>query len=423
MTFNTQTIREQFPALSRPVIYLDNPGGTQIARQSLENIQKYLVESNANHGGVFSTSRISDAIVQQTREAAADFINASRPEEIILGPNMTTLTFNISRAMGATFKPGQTVVVTRLDHDANVTPWARMAEDHQLNIRTVDFDPQTGKLDMVSFRAALSDGACLVAIGYASNALGTINPICDTIDLAHEAGALVYVDAVHFAVHGPIDVQRLGCDLLVCSGYKFFGPHIGILYGRYELLDSLPAYRVRPAPALAPGKFETGTNNFEGIAGLLGALQYLEWVGKEFGAEFYDLYAEEHEGRRLIFKQAMSAIRSYEFELSRKMIQTLQAVPGLHLYGPDDPRHLEERVPTFSFTLEGHTPEEVATILDNYQINAWNGNFYALNLTERLGLEGLGGLVRVGAVHYNTLQEIDRLAEALNDIARNPTRQ
>ncbi len=418
MTLDSARIRKSFPALSRPVIFLDNPGGTQIAYQSLERIQKYLVETNANHGGNFPTSRASDAVIEQARAAAADFLNAARTEEIVLGPNMTTLTFRISRAMGALFKPGDTLVVTRLDHDANVTPWVRLAEDQQLRIRTVDFNPATGMLDLDDLKSALSDGVRLLAVGYASNALGTVNPLCDIIDVAHQAGALVYVDAVQYAPHGPIDVQRLDCDFLVCSAYKFFGPHVGLLYGRYDLLDNLRAYRVRPAPAAPPGKFETGTNNFEGIAGLLGALEYLEWLGKEFGADFYDLYSEEYEGRRLTLKQAMSAIRSYEYELSRKMLDVLHSIPGLHLYGPDNSRHLENRVPTFAFTLENHTPDEAATFLGERGINVWNGNFYALSVTERLGLEDQGGLIRVGAVHYNTLEEIDRLAEALSDLVK-----
>ena len=416
MTLDVEQIREHFPALSRPVTYFDNPGGTQIAQQSLDRIQKYLVESNANHGGVFSTSRASDALIEQAREAAADFINAARPKEIVLGPNMTSLTFRLSRAMGNLFKPGDTLVLTRLDHDANVAPWLRLAEDCQFRVKMVDFNPETGMLDMDDLKNALQDGAALVAAGYASNALGTINPVCDVIDMAHDAGALVYIDAVQFAPHGPIDVQRLGCDFLVCSAYKFFGPHVGIMYGRYDLLDQLRAYRVRPAPADPPDKFETGTNNFEGIAGLLGALEYLEWVGTEFGGEFYDLYADEYEGRRLIFKQSMSAIRSYEYELSRALLTTLQSIPGAHLYGPVDARHLEQRVPTYSFTLEKHSPEEVASLLDEHHINVWDGNFYALSVTERLNLENSGGLIRVGAVHYNTLDEVNRLGDALREI-------
>ena len=416
MMLDLDRIRQQFPALSRPVIYLDNPGGTQIARHSLERIQKYLVETNANHGGNFPTSRASDAVIDQARAAAADFLNAARPEEIVLGPNMTSLTFRISRAMGAMFQPGETLIVTRLDHDANVTPWTRLAEDRQLRIRTVDFDPAAGMLDLDDLKNALDEGARLVAVGYASNALGTVNPVRTIVDMAHAAGALVYVDAVQYAPHGPIDVQRLGCDFLVCSAYKFFGPHVGVLYGRYDLLESLRAYRVRPAPADAPGKFETGTNNFEGIAGLLGALEYLEWVGTEFGGDFNDLYAGEYTGRRLTFKQAMSAIRSYEQELSHKMLNCFQSIPGLRLYGPADARHLENRVPTFSFTLPDHTPAAVASSLGERQMNVWNGNFYALSITQRLNLENQGGLIRVGAVHYNTLAEIDQITAALKEL-------
>jgi cysteine desulfurase family protein (TIGR01976 family) len=418
MSLDLNEIRKQFPALSRPAIYFDNPGGTQIARQSLERITSYLVECNANHEGQFATSRASDAIIEGARVAMADFINAPRPDEIVLGPNMTTLTFRLTHALAPTIQPGDTLVVTRLDHDANVTPWVRLAEDRGARIRRVDFDVETGMLDMADMQKAMEERPRLVAVGYASNALGTVNPVGTVVEMARQAGALTYVDAVQYAPHGPIDVQRLGCDFLVCSSYKFFGPHLGALYGRYDLLDSLRAYRVRPASDTPPGKFETGTNNHEGIAGLLGALEYLEWVGTNFGSEFTGI-DNEYAGRRLIFKQAMSAIRSYEFELSRTLLQTLEAIPGLRLYGPCDPENLDNRVPTFSFTLEGHSPEEIARALDSYNIYTWDGNFYALSVTERLGLEKPGGgLLRVGAVHYNTREEIAKLGEALDKIAR-----
>ncbi len=414
---DTNSIREQFPALNRPVIFLDNPGGTQITRLSLERMVAYLRDSNANHGGQFATSRASDAIVDQARAEMAAFLNASRPEEIILGPNMTTLTFRISRELAPNFKRGESIVVTRLDHDANVSPWTRMAKDRGLKVHMVDFDVETGQLDLGSLEKALETGPRLVAVGYASNALGTINPLSLIIDKAHSVGALVYVDAVQYAPHGPIDVQKLGCDFLVCSAYKFFGPHVGVLYGRYDLLESLNAYRVRPAPADPPGKFETGTNNFEGIAGLLGALEYLAWVGVTFGNDFVDLYNEEYSGRNLIYKQAMAAIRSYEYELSRKFLTVLETIPGLHLYGPDDPKQLDLRVPTFSFTLPHVSARQVANLLDQHNLYAWDGNFYAINITERLGLEHPDkGLVRTGAVHYNTLVEIDRLGDILRSI-------
>jgi cysteine desulfurase family protein (TIGR01976 family) len=409
-------IRAQFPALAQPVVFLDNPGGTQIARQSLDRISRYLVETNANHGGVFATSMASDATVDAARAAMADFLNASRPEEIVFGPNMTSLTFNVSRAMAPLFKPGDTLVVTRLDHDANISPWLRLAEDRNCRIRWVEFNPADGTLDQADYQAALALKPKLVAFGYASNAIGTVNPAAHMTAQAKAAGALVYIDAVQYAAHGPIDVQELGCDFLVCSSYKFFGPHAGILYGRYDLLDSLRAYRVRPAPANPPGKFETGTANFEGIAGVLGAAEYYEWLGQTFGADQHELYAGRYTGRRLTFKKSLAAVHAYELTLSHAILDMLAEMPGAHVYGPTDTRRLEQRVATISFTLQGYTPEQIATHLAKRGIYVWNGNFYALSVTTFLGLEEKGGLLRVGATHYNTLSEIDRLGEALREL-------
>src|SRR5512146_76334 len=318
MSLDPNEIRKNFPALDRPVIFFDNPGGTQIARQSLERITAYLVETNANHGGQFATSRASDAIIEQARQAMADFLNAPRSEEIVLGPNMTTLTFRLTHALAETIQPNDTLVVTRLDHDANVAPWVRLAEDRGALIRRVDFDVETGMLDMADMERAIAEKPRLVAVGYASNALGTVNPVGEIVEMARSEGALTYIDAVQYAPHGPIDVQKLGCDFLVCSAYKFFGPHLGALYGRYDLLDSLRAYRVRPAPETPPGKFETGTNNHEGIAGLLGALEYLAWLGESAGGDGPQ-GAETYTGRRLTFKRAMRAIREYEYGLSRAL--------------------------------------------------------------------------------------------------------
>jgi selenocysteine lyase/cysteine desulfurase len=258
-----------------------------------------------------------------------------------------------------------------------------------------------------------------VALGYSSNAVGTINPLAEMIAQAHSAGALVYIDAVQYAPHGPIDVQALGCDFLVCSAYKYFGPHAGVLYGRYDLLEELRAYRVRPAPILPPGKFETGTGNFECMAGTLGALEYIEWVGTAFGAEFIET-TRAFSGRRQIFKQAMLAIRAYEYEISREFIRQLDDISGLQLFGITDMHRLEERVPTFSFTLNGWTPRELAAELGREKIYTWDGNFYALAVTDRLGLENNGGLLRSGAVHYNTIEEIQRFGSAVQKLARTP---
>jgi len=416
MNFDPQAIRAQFPALSRPVIYFDNPGGTQIARTSLERIQSYLVNCNANHGGAFAASVESDALVEAARAAMADFLNAARPEEIVFGANMTTLTFHISRSLGRTFQPGDTLVVTRLDHDGNISPWLKVAEDRGLRVRWVDIHPEDCTIDLTDLRAALQEKPRLVAVGYASNAVGTINPVKEITRLAHAAGALVYIDAVQYAPHGPIDVQQLGCDFLVCSAYKFFGPHLGALYGRYDLLDKLEAYRVRPAPATPPGKFETGTGNFEHMAGLLGALEYLQWVGETFGKHLAEQYAGQYRGRPQVFKQAMRAIRDYELKLSQALLAAFQKVEGLRLYGIADGTRLQERVPTFSFTLDGWNPFQVAEQLAQVGISVWDGNFYALAVTERLGLESKGGLVRVGATHYNTLDEVQKLGEVLRNL-------
>lgn len=416
MNLDLDQIRDQFPALQRPAIFLDNPGGTQITQRSLERIQAYLNENNANHGGAFATSQASDAIVHQARQAMADFLNAPGPETIVFGPNMTSLTFNISRSLARTWKQGDEVVVTRLDHDANITPWVMAANDHKCRVRWVDFHTQDGTLDLEDLGKALENHPRLLAVGYASNALGTINPLSKIIPMAHAAGALVYVDAVQYAPHGPIDVQNLDCDFLVCSAYKFFGPHVGVLYGKYDLLDELTAYKVRPAPADPPGKFETGTGNFEGYAGVLGATEYFEWLGGTFGAGFEEQFSADYSDRRLRFKQAMAAIRSYEASLSRAVLEHLADTPGVQVYGPRDTQKLETRVPTVSFTLKGWQPRRVAEKLAEKEIYVWDGNYYALAVTERLGLEENGGMVRVGPVHYNTVEEIVKLGEALGKI-------
>ena len=411
-------IRKQFPSLDRPAIFLDNPGGTQIARQSAERIQRYLLECNANHQGAFDTSRQSDAILDEAHAAMADFLNAARPEEIIFGNNMTTLTLHISRSLAHRLNPGDEIVVTRLDHDANISPWLLVAEDRGCKVTWIDFDVEDCTLKLDDFEKALERRPKIVAFGYASNAVGTVNPVRKITEMAHAAGALVYVDAVQYAPHGPIDVQSLGVDFLVCSSYKFFGPHAGALYGRYELLDELKAYKVRPAPDSLPGKFETGTQNHEGIAGVLGALEYLEWLGKTFGGEQAEgLRDGGYRGRRMELKKAMTALRACDFELSRALLATLTEIPGLRLYGLADPRKLDQRVPTFSFTLEGRHPRLVAEKLAAEGIYVWDGNYYALAVTERLGVEASGGMVRVGAVHYNTLEEVMRLGEVLKKIA------
>ncbi|GAB4494416.1 MAG: cysteine desulfurase-like protein [Anaerolineales bacterium] len=419
MSLDLALIRSQFPSLNKPVIFFDNPGGTQIARQSLDRINHYLLECNANHEGAFATSIASDAILEEAHQAMADFYNAPSAAEIIFGNNMTTLTLHLSRSISRNWNPGDEIVVTRLDHDANVTPWVLAAQDRGVNVLWVDFDVEDGTLKMDDLQRALERKPRFLAVGYASNALGTINPLHKIIEMAHAAGTMVYVDAVQYAAHGPIDVKKLDCDFLVASSYKFFGPHCGILYGKQNLLKELFAYKVRPASNALPHKFETGTQNHEGIAGVLGAVEYYAWLGKEFGDEHAEGLAEEgYSGRRLELKKGLTAVRAYEFELNRALLSTLQSVPGLELYGITDPKKLEQRVATFSFRLKDRHPRQVAEELAKRGIYVWDGNYYAINVTERLGLEDKGGMVRVGAVHYNTLEEVENLKEALLEISK-----
>lgn len=417
MSLKPGVIRQQFPALQRADVFLDNPGGTQIARQSLERMQRYLVECNANHEGTFRTSLESDAVLHEARVAMADFLNAASPDEIVFGNNMTTLTFNMARALAARLGSGDEIVVTRLDHDANISPWLLTAQDRGCRVTWVDFDVEDGTLKLEEFATAMERRPKIAAFGYASNALGTVNPASRLTSMAREAGAIVYVDAVQYAPHGPIDVRALNCDFLVCSSYKFFGPHAGVLYGRLELLNELKPYKVRPASNAAPYKFETGTQNHEGIAGILGAIEYFDWLGGQFG-DAKDWSESGFSGRRLMLKKAMTAIRSYELELSRALIEAVESVPGTRIYGVTDLKRLEERVPTVSFTMQGMSPRRLAERLADQGFYAWDGNYYALAVTERLGLEEGGGMLRLGAVHYNTLDEVARLRDALHRIAK-----
>src|SRR5215208_7581762 len=415
MPFDTNVIRQQFPSLDRPAIFFDNPGGTQIARQSLDRISQYLIESNANHEGAFATSIASDAVLDEAHHAMADFYNAASAEEIIFGNNMTTLTLHMSRSISREWKEGDEIVVTRLDHDANVTPWVLAAQDRGVKVNWVDFDVEDGTLKLDDLQKALQRKPRLLAVGYASNSLGTINPLEKIIKMAHDAGTLAYVDAVQYAPHGPIDVQKLDCDFLVSSAYKFFGTHAGILYGKHDLLEKLSAYKVRPATNKLPGKFETGTQNHEGIAGVLGAIEYFEWVGKKFGSE-YAAGLGGYQGRRLELKKGMASIHAYEIELGRALLSALGSVPGLRVYGLTDENRLPDRVATFSFRLKDMHPRSVAEKLAHEGIYVWDGNYYALNVSERLGVEESGGMVRAGAAHYNTLEEVERLKESLMKI-------
>ncbi len=411
-------IRSRFPALASGDVILDNPGGTQVPREVTDRIVRYLHETNANHGGAFPTSRASDEVVAEARSAVADFLGAARPEEVAFGPNMTTLTFQMARSLSRDWKPGDEVVVTRLDHDANVAPWVLAAADRGVTVRWLDFDPDHCTWSLEHLRSLVCEKTKLVAVGWASNSVGTVNDVAGAAEVAHAAGALLYVDAVHFAPHGPIDVAAAGIDFLACSAYKFFGPHLGILWGRHDLLERTFAYKVRPAGDASPDRWETGTQSFEAVAGTLGALEYIAWVGESFGSDIAPSLADRYRGRRLALKSAMVFIHAYESTLSCALMEALAVVPGLAVRGITDPLRFDGRVPTFSFTLEGHRPRAVAEELGRRGFRVWDGNYYAVGITDRLGLESTGGMVRVGAVHYNTPEEIRRLGAALREIVR-----
>lgn len=412
VAFDVEALRRRFPALAiedrgRPVALFDGPGGTQVPETVIAAIGDYYRTSNANHGGPFLTSRRSDQIAHEAHQAMADMLGAADPSEIKFGANMTTLTFHVSRSIGATMRPGDEIVVTALDHEGNVGPWKAIAADRGLIVRTVDIHAADVTLDLASLDAVLNERTKLVAVGWASNAVGTINPVAEIVRRAHAAGAWTYLDAVHAAPHLPLDVRAVGTDFLACSTYKFFGPHAGVLYGRREVLDALPAYKLRPAE----DHFETGTGNFEGLAGVTAAVDYLADVGTTAGG------AGSEASRRERVLAGMRAIRAYELELYRHLADGLEAIPGLRLYGITDRARFDERTPTAALTLAGIAPRAVAEALADEGIAVWDGDFYATGLIERLGLAETGGVVRIGLTHYNTAAEVDRLVEALARVA------
>jgi cysteine desulfurase family protein (TIGR01976 family) len=416
--FDVTSLRRQFPALHRPEngqrpVYFDGPAGTQVPQRVIDAMTHYLTACNANHGGVFSSSLESDRILRAAHRAMADFVNAPSPEEVVFGANMTTLTLHLSRAVARTLRPGDEVMVTRQDHDANVSPWVLAARDAGATVRTVDIHPEDCTLDLADFRRLLGPRTRWVALACASNAVGTINDVQMLTRWAHEAGARVFLDAVHYAPHGPIDVQAWACDVLVCSAYKFFGPHVGVLWGKRELLEELPAYKLRPVPETLPDRWMTGTQNHEGLAGVAAAVDYLADVGDRHPLP---AGASSLAGRRLQLRAAMSAIQAYEASLAGRLLQALAERPRFKLWGIADLSALAQRVPTVSITATDRSARELAEHLAARQIYTWSGNMYALPLTERLGLEDRGGLLRIGLVHYNVAEEIDRLLQALDEL-------
>ena len=407
--FDVEAVRARFPALQvehagRPMVYFDGPGGTQVPESVIDAVATYYRESNANHGGAFETSRRSDEIVNGAHAAIGDLLGVDG-DEITLGPNMTTLTFHVSRSIGAAMKPGDEIIVTGLDHQANVDPWLAVARDHEVVVKTWEPRLDDCTLRLSELQAMVTPRTRLIAVGWASNAVGTINPVAEIADIARRAGAWTYVDAVHAAPHLPLDARAVGADFVACSVYKFFGPHVGALYVRGELEPGLPAYKVRPAPA----RFETGTGNFEGYAGALAAVEYLADLGSRYG----DAPADASRRARIV--AGMRAVRAYEIELYRRLAAGLARIPGIRVLGLglDD---VERRTPTAAIVVEGFGPRDVARRLGDEGIAVWDGDFYATGLMERLGLAP-DGVVRIGLTHYNTAAEVDRLLEALAAIA------
>jgi cysteine desulfurase family protein (TIGR01976 family) len=408
--FDPAAVRARFPALSRevggrPAVFADAPAGTQVPDSVIDAMAGYLRRSNANLGGAFATSRESDAVVQAARVAAADLLGC-RPEEVAFGQNMTSLCFALSRTLARDLRPGDEIVLTALDHDANVAPWLDAAADTGAAVRWVDVRPEDGTLDLSSLDEALSSRTRVVAFTLASNALGTVTPAAEIVGRVRAAtDAIVVADAVHVAPHRSIDVRALDVDVLFCSAYKFFGPHLGLMAGRAELLERWRPYKVRPAGDGIPDRWETGTQSHESLAGLIAAVDHLAGLGGE------------RPTRREALLAAMTAIGEHERRLARRFLDGIAPIPGLALYGIADPDRANERAPTFSLRIAGRSPREVAEALGEEGIFVWDGNYYALTIMERLGLEATGGAVRIGFCHYHALAEVDRVVDALARLA------
>ncbi|HET7891456.1 MAG TPA: cysteine desulfurase-like protein [Candidatus Sulfotelmatobacter sp.] len=405
-------VRSQFPSLAQtvnghPAAFLDGPGGTQVPQGVIDAIANYLRRDNANTGGAYATSRHTDAMIGEARGAMADFLNCGA-DEVVFGQNMTTLTYAMSRAIGRELKAGDEIVVTRLDHDANVSPWLQMAEDRGITVRWAEIHDEDCTLDMANLASKINAKTRLVAAGYASNAVGTINPVKEIVRLAHAAGALAYIDAVHYGPHGLIDVAALDCDFLACSTYKFFGPHMGVLFGKREHLKRLRPYKVRPNTNSIPNCWEWGTLNHECIAGIAACVEYLADIGRRVRPETAT--------RRAAIEAAYKAIHEHESMMLKKIITGLQQIPGLKIYGITDPGRFHERCATLAVRIEKHTPLDLAAKLGERGFFTWDGNYYALNLTEHLDVEKSGGFLRIGLVHYNTVEEVDGIVTALAEI-------
>ena len=434
---NLAEVRAQFPSLTQtvngqPAVFFDGPGGTQVPQRVIDAISDYLAHSNANTCGAYATSRRTNAVIDSARAAMADFLHCDN-DEVVFGPNMTTLTYAMSRAIGRELREGDEILLTHLDHDGNVSPW-RALEEHGVKVQFVEINEADCTLDLDDLKRKLTDRTKLVAVGYASNAVGTINPVEEIIRLAHQHGALAYIDAVHYAPHGPIDVRALDCDFLVCSTYKFFGPHMGVLYGKRDHLQRLKPYKLRANTEAIPNRWEWGTLNHECIAGIAACVEYLADLGRQSthdGSAGVPPARSQHSKsplsttdagempalpRRAALQAAYEHIQRHERILLEKLIAGLLAIPALKFYGICDPQHFDQRCPTVAVRIPGFTPLELATQLGERGFFTWDGNYYALNLSERLDVEKNGGFLRIGLAHYNTEEEVERFLQALNEI-------
>lgn len=414
MTFDLERIRAQFPALALPHdgglsrVYLDNPAGTQVPDAVLDRMRAALVDFNANMSGQFRTSRIATELTHEAHRAVADVYHAASADEIVFGPNMTTLTFQMTRVLGPLFSEGDELITTNMEHDGNQTPWLTMAEERGMVVKWLPWNRDTYEFDLDELDALITPRTKFAALNYASNILGTINPVKEMVARLKSAGAITYLDAVQYAPHGPIDVQDLGCDFLVSSSYKWYGPHQGLLYGRAEMLDRLKAYKLRVVPDVAPNKFETGAQSLAGQAGVIGAIEYMQWLGTSMGGDHVASLAHLPE-RTAQVHAAMQAMVQYEKSLSERLIAGLSSISGVTVHGITDPSAFERRVPTVSWSHPAVDPAKIATFLDTHGVYVWNGHNYALSVIEFLGLQDKGGVVRVGPTHYNTIDEVDEV--------------
>lgn len=420
MQFDLDSVRSQFPALSIadngvPRIYFDNPAGTQVPASVVHAMSDCLLNKNANLGGYFASSAEAGELVDASRAAMADFLNAPSAEEIIFAQNMTTITLHISRSIGRLFSPGDEIILSQMDHDANVWPWVLMARDLDLKVKWLPFNKQTFEFDLDVVDELLTERTRLLCVGGASNLTGTINDVTAICDKARDAGALTYIDAVQSVPHIATDVQQIACDFLVCSAYKFFGPHQGVLWARREVLERLEPYKVRPAPGEIPGCFETGTQSHEDFAGVAAAVDYFGWIGETMAQDYKDRWSHLP-GRRQNVHAAMDCLFDYEKSLAEHLITGLVQLDGVTVQGITAAQAMDRRVPTVAFTHNSIAPSAIAESLARQNIFVWSGHNYAVEVATALGIYETGGAVRIGPVHYNSRDEIDEVLAALADI-------